>query len=203
MSPFETYCMFIALKNHFTTESYDYFKYKGKTSASVKSFESRNDRFFFQKLSRKYTTEQMPDVLVANLLHGKKWVGDFLADDAEEIYYDYIKIKESFTYIFCEETSKLFSEYNATEIFKCKNGQYPIILEKCLTGEMPFPIFVVLNNFFAFFDNLDKKLGKDDVIWSKIRLRSRKLKPFIQYDKQKLKEHLKTLVLNTDKRGDT
>lgn len=203
MTPFETYCLFLALKNHFTTESYDFFKYKGKTSASVKSFEARNDRFFFQKLSRKYSSEQMPDMLVSNLLQGKKWVGDFLADDAEEIYFEYVKVKDSFTYIFKEETEKLFTENTVEEVFRCKQGKYPIILEKCLTGEMPLAIFVVLNDFFGFFDKLDKKVGKDDVIWSKIRLRCNKLRPFLVYDKQKLKEHLKTLVLNTDKEEQT
>ena len=203
MTPFETYCLFLALKNHFTTESYDFFKYKGKTSATVKSFEARNDRFFFQKLSRKYSSEQMPDMLVSNLLQGKKWVGDFLADDAEEIYFEYVKVKDSFTYIFKEETEKLFTENTVEEVFRCKQGKYPIILEKCLTGEMPLAIFVVLNDFFGFFDKLDKKVGKDDVIWSKIRLRCNKLRPFLVYDKQKLKEHLKTLVLNTDKEEQT
>lgn len=199
MSPFDTYCLFIALKNHFTTESYDFFKYKGKTSASVKSFEARNDRFFFQKLSRKYSSEQMTDMLVANLLHGKKWVGDFLSDDAEEIYYDYLKVKDSFTYVFVEETNKLFTEYSVPQVFQHKQGTYPVILEKCLTGEIPLPVFVVLNDFFDFFSRLDEKLGKDDVIWSKIRLRCIKLRPFLVYDKQKLKEHLKSLLLNTGK----
>lgn len=201
MTPYETYCLFLALKNHFTTESYDFFKYKGKTSASVKSFEARNDRFFFQKLSRKYNSDQMTDVMVANLLQGKKWVGDFLADDAEEIYFEYIKVKESITYIFTEETNRIFGKYTPAEVFQCKQGKYPIILEECMTGELPLPIFVVLNDFFNFFPKLDTKLGKDDVIWSKIRLRCNKLKPFVEYDKQKLKTHLKTLVLNTE-RGD-
>lgn len=200
MTPYETYCLFLALKNHFTTESYDFFKYKGKTSASVKSFEARNDRFFFQKLSRKFNTGQMTDVLVANFLQGKKWVGDFLLDDADEIYFEYIQIKESFTYRFMEETNKLFENVPAAEMFKFKKGSYPIILEKCLTGELPLPIFIVLNDFFNFFPKFDEKLGIDDVIWSKIRLRCNKLRPFISYDKEKLKRHLKTLVLNTEER---
>jgi hypothetical protein len=36
MTPFEVYKKYLALKNHFTKDSYDYFKYGGKVSASVK-----------------------------------------------------------------------------------------------------------------------------------------------------------------------
>jgi hypothetical protein len=30
MDPFEAYCKYIALKNHFTQKNYDYFKYNGE-----------------------------------------------------------------------------------------------------------------------------------------------------------------------------
>ena len=52
MSPFEAYKLYTAIKNHFTTESYDYFKYNGKVRASEHTFETRKDKYMFYKLSK-------------------------------------------------------------------------------------------------------------------------------------------------------
>ena len=54
---FAAYALWNALKLHFTSDSYDYFKYNGKTSISVTSFENRKDKYHFYKLSRKFTNK--------------------------------------------------------------------------------------------------------------------------------------------------
>ena len=41
MTAFESYKMYVALKLHFTTDSYDYFKFNGKTRVSETNFEKR------------------------------------------------------------------------------------------------------------------------------------------------------------------
>ena len=53
MTDFEAYRQFLALKLHFTSEHYDYFKYNGKHNATMASFEKRTDKRFFKKLVRK------------------------------------------------------------------------------------------------------------------------------------------------------
>ena len=44
---FNTYVKFLALKKHFTTDNYDYFKYNGKVRANLDTFMSRNDAYSF------------------------------------------------------------------------------------------------------------------------------------------------------------
>jgi hypothetical protein len=56
---FAAYALWNALKLHFTSESYDYFKYKGKMKISDESFLKRRDRFFFAKLERKYKKSEL------------------------------------------------------------------------------------------------------------------------------------------------
>ena len=41
MTAFESYKMYVALKLHFTTDSYDYFKFNGKTRVSETNFEEK------------------------------------------------------------------------------------------------------------------------------------------------------------------
>ena len=55
MMPFDCYKIYLALKNHFTRDSYDYHKYNGRTRATVEAFYKRKDRFWFEKMCRKKT----------------------------------------------------------------------------------------------------------------------------------------------------
>lgn len=193
MSAYETYCLFLALKNHFTTKSYDYFKYSGKTNASQDSFMSRKDRFHYQRLCRKCTDDQMKDYIISNLIKGKLWVGDLLDDEAEQNYKEYTKRKQAFTYQFSNEIDKLFSSVKIpSEVFDIKKNQYPIILNKYLSGELCIEFFCVLNNLIQFVDKFNDKIGTDDVIWSKISLLIVKLHPFLEYDRKKIIGALKS-----------
>ena len=55
MTGYEAFGLYESLKLHFSKDSYDFFKYNGKTNISVTSFENRKDKYHFYKLSRKYT----------------------------------------------------------------------------------------------------------------------------------------------------
>ena len=44
MMPADAYRCYLALKNHFTKDHYDYIKYRGKTRASNEAFYKRKDR---------------------------------------------------------------------------------------------------------------------------------------------------------------
>ena len=82
MSPFEVYSNFLAFKNHFTKKNYDYFKYCGKTRASLDSFHKRKDRYFFEKISRQKNDEEIKSFFVANFAEcndpERLWIGDII-----------------------------------------------------------------------------------------------------------------------------
>ena len=52
MMPADAYRCYLALKNHFTKDHYDYHKYRGKTRATNQAFYKRKDRFWFEKFAR-------------------------------------------------------------------------------------------------------------------------------------------------------
>ena len=41
---FAAYVTFLAIKQHFTVDSYDFFKYNGKVNAKYDSFVTKNDK---------------------------------------------------------------------------------------------------------------------------------------------------------------
>ena len=48
MTSYDAYKLYLAIKLHFTTANYDYFKHNAKVNSSLNAFLKRNDRFFFQ-----------------------------------------------------------------------------------------------------------------------------------------------------------
>ena len=82
---FDVYKQYLAIKNHFTTKSYDYSKYGGKVNVKLESFTKRNDRHFFHKLSTRYSEVDISDYFVCNfLVDNKRWIGDLIRNDGYE-----------------------------------------------------------------------------------------------------------------------
>ncbi len=102
MTGYEAFGLYESLKLHFTKDSYDFFKYNGKTNISITVFENRKDKYHFYKLSRKYSNrDELISFIVANLLvKDNLWVGDLLTEDAEVNYRNHQKVLQSFSYIF-------------------------------------------------------------------------------------------------------
>lgn len=195
LSAFDTYCLFFALRNHFTQEKYDYFKYNGKLKFSKDSFASRKDRIQFQKLSRQYNEDELKDFILANILAGKIWPVDFLMDDAHDNYMAYLKRKQSISYIFDNEMDNLLKDAKLPkDVIKIKKNEYPKIINYYLQNSISIETIAILDIFVNFSDVYDKKLGKDDVIWSKLRMLINKVKPFLQYDRDKIKQILKQKI---------
>ena len=91
---YDTYCLYLAINNHFHTESYDYFKYNGKVSAKLESFMKRKDKYHFAKLARKYNGE-LKDFLVANLSKKKYYVAELLDQECEKNYLEFKNRKQN------------------------------------------------------------------------------------------------------------
>ena len=69
---FEVYKTYLAVKLHFTSKSYDYIKYEGKVNAKLDTFTSRNDRYFFHKLSKRFKEDEILHFFVANFAKDDK-----------------------------------------------------------------------------------------------------------------------------------
>lgn len=189
LSAYETYCLFLALKNHFTQKNYDYFKYNGKVTASKDSFMIRKDRFQFQKLCRLYSADEMKDFFVSNFIKGRMWSVDMLQEEAEEAYQKYMKRKQSITYSFADDLDRMFSEYDPSTIFDVRSGIPPIL--NCVISErISIETFAILDKYTGFVSALNTKLA-DDFLWQKYNNLPRKLHPFLIYDGDKMKNILK------------
>lgn len=195
MAPFDVYCKYLALKNHFNRDSYDYHKYNKKTRASLQSFYKRRDRFWFEKISRQKNEKEIEDFFVANFVSCDNpeslWIGEIIKE-GEERFKKWQKKIQSLSYLFKEESTSLFDENKLDDVFDCSQG-HPILLKKFLAGKLSLESMVIYETILEYTNNFDSKLS--DPIWETVSRRIKKYKPFIHIDVFKYKKILKELVL--------
>jgi len=195
MMPFDSYKTYLSLKNHFTKDSYDYFKYCGKSRASVQSFYKRKDRMWFEKISRQKSDQQVVDFFVSNFVSCPDpetlWIGEMIKE-GEDRYKNWQKRIQSLSYVFKEECEKLFGERKVDEVFDCSKG-HPPVLKNFLSGNISLETLVIYDKIFLFGNDFDKKLK--DPVWETVSRRIKKYSPFLHIDIFRYRKILKEIVL--------
>lgn len=194
MTGYECYGIYNALKLHFTTEKYDFFKYSGKSRVTIDTFEKRKDKYLFHKLSRKYSHDEMIDFLVANFVRNHKvWVGNLLEETSDDVYKQQMKVQQSLGYIFRNECESMFNMCdNPNDLLKT-DGQYPLLLSKTLRGEIHVETLIILNDLSNFFGMWNRKI-QDTIRWPDFYLTCLKYRPFMKYNIDVYRQYLKTIL---------
>lgn len=187
------YLLFLALRTHFTKVKYDYFKMNGKLRTTKETYLKRKDKIFFEKLAKRYNSEELKTFYIANFLNDVHYVTDMLDEEAHGNYSELEKRKQSLSYIFKNDMERIFDS-DCSSIFRNYDDDYPILIKSLLRGHISLESAIILNDFIPYFNKFDKYLGDDDVIWSRVGLKLRKYRPFIKYDSKKFKTILKETV---------
>ena len=194
MSPYDVYTTYLAMKKHFTDSKFDFFRYNGKTRSSVAAFNKRRDKYFFERMSRKLSDDEIKMYFIANFIAtdnpSSVWVGEIM-QSGERHYTELSKKYQSITYLFKEECSDLFDEYKLDQIFDCSKGHPPIV-KMYLAGQISAETITILDIIFGFTTKVDKKLS--DPVWDTVSMKIKKYKPFINIDISKCKSILRGLI---------
>ena len=183
---FDAYCLYLAINNHFNTESYDFFKYNGKVPVKLPAFLKRNDKYHFAKLAREHRDE-LKDFLVANLSKQKYYVKNLLDNECIDNYKDFKKRKQKLTYTITEDMRYLYDRYDTLDdVLEVQNGQHSVILKEFLGKNIQAETFIAFDNMFKIFEDYDEMI-QEQFIWPKVKVRLNKLKPFIEYEPQKIR----------------
>ena len=193
--PYETYQTYLSMKSHFTNRKYDFFKYGGKSRATMASFNKRKDKYWFEKTSRKYSDQQILDFLLSNFVSANNpenlWIGEII-NSGERTYAEWMKRQQSLTYLFKEQSNELLFNKKLNEVFDCSNNKHPIVLKKYLGGEISLETLMILEKVFSFVKNFDKKLT--DPVWETVSLKIKKYTPFLNINVFPYKKILRELI---------
>jgi len=182
MDALGAYKTYIAIKNHFNSKTYDYFKYNGRTRATIKALEQRSDKYFFHKLSKH---SDCINFLASNFLIGDCWVGDLVNEQvAEKNYRKWKKRIESLGYTYINELDCLKEDFNSN--LAVEEGQHPFLLKQYLRKNISPETILIINDLTNCFKMWNKKI-EEKILWPTEYLKLKKYRPFFAVDLEKYK----------------
>ena len=192
----DAYRCYLALKNHFTKDHYDYIKYRGKTRASNAAFYKRKDRFWFEKFARQKNDKEIEEFFVSNFIYSTDpstvWIGEMIKE-GEGRYQEWQKKVQSLTYVFKQETESVFENKKVDDMFDCSKG-HPPILKIYLKGDISLESMVIYDRILGYGKDFDKRLK--DPVWESVSRKIKKYSPFLNIDVSRYKKILKEVIIH-------
>ena len=194
--PADAYRCYLALKNHFTKDKYDYHKYHGKVRATNEAFYKRKDRFWFEKFARQKNDKEVEEFFVSNFIYstdpGTMWIGEMIKE-GEGRYSEWKRKVQSLTYLFKQETEIVFENKKVDDMFDCSKG-HPPILKSYLGGDISLESMVIYDRILGYGKDFDKKLK--DPVWESVSRKIKKYSPFLNIDVSRYKKILKEVIIH-------
>ena len=184
---FNWYVKYLAMKKHFTTDGYDYHKYNGKIRASYDKFRTRNDAYFFEKLSHK---EDPQGLMLSNMvLNPNVWIRQIVEDEGEERFVEWQRKMQSLSRIFTNDLEQFDDNYQAN--FTSVNGQHPLVMTLFMQKKISLETLTILATMSKVFPYWEKEIV-DKIVARDIMRLLRKYRPFLEIDEKKFKQIVKT-----------
>ena len=194
--PADAYRCYLALKNHFTKDKYDYHKYHGKVRATNEAFYKRKDRFWFEKFARQKNDKEVEEFFVSNFIYstdpGTMWIGEMIKE-GEGRYSEWKRKVQSLTYLFKQETENVFENKKVDDMFDCSKG-HPPILKSYLGGDISLESMVIYDRILGYGKDFDKRLK--DPVWETVSRKIKKYSPFLNIDVSRYKKILKEVIIH-------
>lgn len=178
MTPYQAYCLYSAIKRHFSGDSYDFFKYDGKTRLKESSFDKRVDKPLFKKLS----THPDPKLfLVANFAHDPKtWIGPLIRDSSHQKIY--LEWKSEISSISSWNPDILIDILWGDRGQHTVSGEYPKLFNRFVSGDISIIRLIILNKLLDFLKHWDHNF--DDPFYEAMIYPVRRASSFIDLDRE-------------------
>lgn len=194
MDGFRAYKYYIALKLHFTTDKFDVFA-NPNVKGSRDAFFARNDKYLFDKMARKFNTDQeLIQYLVANFAYGND-AAVYNGFEAQDNFVVWQRRKQSITQILKSDMDKIVlhvekARLPSSTMFLAEDN-FPEVLKLYMGGQVTIEGVSILDDYFNFLDSWMSKLN---LIFKEECRRIIKVKRFVTYDKQKVSKLVETFT---------
>lgn len=203
MNAYDAYKKYVAIKLHFQQKDYDYFKFGGSSRVSREKFDTRNDKYFFERIAKIYDADQFEQLLVSNFVVNKNvWIGDIVSETGRNRLVAWKKTRQSLEYIFKEDMKKIKQYIDDGKIrsfdslFEQGDENWPEIVTLALQETINMETFIVINKALNFLPRMSAKI-QDTIVWPEFQFLCNKYTPFLKVDIKIYKNILrKTFVEN-------
>ena len=154
------------------------------------TFDQRKDRFLYRNITSKLTKEEVIYYFLANCLAGNNYPLANFEDEGMGIYKDFLRKKESLSYIFESELTDCSLEVvSADELYATLNDNPPLIVSYFLGGILSLESLCLIQ--LCVTDVLG--INYDDYIWRQKKEFIKKVLLFFEngaiiYDKERIKK---------------
>ena len=183
MKGFDLFKIYLGVKLHFTTDSYDYLRFCGKTKTTFDSYLKRKDKYWFERLSRSFKGEPL-DFFVALFAHNpNQWIGQMVDGGYEEVYSAWQKRIQNYTQEYGEDIGNLCrslaeKKKGFNSLFY-SDGGHPPLLQAAVRGDISPETFITLDEILGFFSQFQRDMPGDP-LWENYRKRCDKYRPFLR-----------------------
>ena len=200
MHGFDVYRTYLAFKQHFSKENFDFFEYNGKVKAKETTYHARKDFYFFETLARKHSDQEIKEFFLASFVQAddpaKVWIGD-IQRNGKAACVVWQKLHESLTYAFKQDLNRV-AQHMETQTCSFNNlfetlGTHPPLLRLFIKRSITLETLVILDMTLGFTRQWDKELR--DPLWAGISMKIKKYKPFLSLNTKRYKEILKETFL--------
>lgn len=194
ISGFDAYRTYLAIQQHFTRKNYNFFKYNGKVKVSETTFLGRKDRYFFEKLARRFKHDDYVEFIVSNYTSGTEhWIGNLMSGE------NLINLKkwkariESLTYTVKEDIINLSEQESLDSSLKMVDGKHPLLYRLYLRKKVSLETLVILDDLVGYsklWHRYDDKMLNDTLFLME------KYRPFLNNSVQIDRSKFRKLVLD-------
>ena len=177
VSGFETWSIYMAMKLHFSEGNYDAFKFNFKGPRLKEStFQSRRDRYFFEKLARRYVKKKtVIEYFLANILAGNEWIGNM----TEEAYTLWTSKIQRLQYSFKEElTACALLINNFDTLLQPRGSQIPLY-DLAASGRISLETLCILDILCNYSRRITKNVADPMGLYNTMTTKINSYKPFI------------------------
>ena len=180
MDGFNVYQKYVAVRAHFTS-NYDFVKCRGKTRVSVKSYNNRNDKYYFEKFGRVYKDNEILPLFVSIFLQDSSiWVGDLNDTNHYYVYKEWVSRLKTLKRVLHTDINNI-ERYCAMHDFSiddilCSTAGLPMLYKLYLTDKIKPETVILYEQYF----NLSKESEIVDPVHKRTFKHLMKYKMFIQ-----------------------
>lgn len=190
MDGFKAYKYYMAIKLHFTRDSFNVFKNRGVVKGTREAFNARNDRYMFERLARKFPVDKdIIQFFVANFAYGNE-SAVYSGEESDTFYMEWLKTKQSITKVFTDDLNTILMDaykkkLKEEAIINFTSNEYPTILNLYLGKQIGIETVSILNDI----DNMVTQWKDNDAVvllWENELRRIEKVSGFIKYESSRL-----------------
>ena len=183
MDEYTLFKTYISLKNHFTTESYDFIKYSGKTNVKESSFRKRQDISLFCKLAQWLPESKAVPFLISHFIELSSFTIHYVFENPikSQKIFDAWKKRTSNILTVYQEDIRTIAKESAGSWKNCiqqTDSDYPLLFKLVMANKISPETYSLLDDLFQQTSRSYKGLDMD-VLFLSMNLKYRKYRVFL------------------------